>query len=144
MPVEKQPQAFICHTMCFCVRFVWTWLMISLGLVWIGLLQVTMLADGGAQFTKATGLQFETGNFGGLRMQRMSMLVRHSVSHCYDSRLDTRKEGHDFGRERRALDFSIRSLCLLLQVDDGVVKKLHLEGGGGFASSAAEVLLEEM
>jgi len=36
-----------------------------------------MLADGGAAFTKATGLEFETANFGGLRMQRLSMLVCH-------------------------------------------------------------------
>lgn len=46
--------------------------------------QVTMLADGGAQFTKATGLDFQTGNFGGLRMQRMSMLVSGWLSHAID------------------------------------------------------------
>jgi hypothetical protein len=30
------------------------------------------------------------------------------------------------------------------QVDDGVLTKLHLEGGGGFTTSSAEVLLGEM
>jgi hypothetical protein len=29
-------------------------------------------------------------------------------------------------------------------VEDGVVKKIHLEGGGGLTSSTAEVLLSEI
>lgn len=32
----------------------------------------------------------------------------------------------------------------LLQVEDGVVKKLHLEGGGGLSTSGAETLLGEL
>ncbi|GAB5037238.1 rhodanese-like domain-containing protein 6-like [Nannochloropsis oceanica] len=64
---------------------------------------VKFYADGGASFTKAAGLEFDTGDFGGLRMQRMSALV-----------------------------------------EDGVVKKIHLEGGGGLSSSAADVLLGEL
>lgn len=39
-------------------------------------LQVKFYADGGASFTKAAGLEFSTGDFGGVRMQRMSALVR--------------------------------------------------------------------
>ncbi|KAM3567412.1 hypothetical protein VYU27_010441, partial [Nannochloropsis oceanica] len=65
--------------------------------------KVKFYADGGASFTKAAGLEFDTGDFGGLRMQRMSALV-----------------------------------------EDGVVKKIHLEGGGGLSSSAADVLLGEL
>jgi glutaredoxin/glutathione-dependent peroxiredoxin len=44
--------------------------------------QVMMLADGGADFTTKTGLQFETGNFGGCRLQRMSMLVSDWTGKC--------------------------------------------------------------
>ena len=39
-------------------------------------LQVKFYADGGASFTKAAGLEFSTGDFGGVRLQRMSALVR--------------------------------------------------------------------
>ncbi len=38
-----------------------------------------MLADGGAAFTKAIGLQMETGDFGGVRSQRYSMIVENGV-----------------------------------------------------------------
>mmetsp|Transcript_10873 Transcript_10873/g.14143 ORF Transcript_10873/g.14143 Transcript_10873/m.14143 type:complete len:203 (+) Transcript_10873:96-704(+) len=41
--------------------------------------KVTMLADGGAKFTTAGGLEFDTGNFGGLRMKRLSMMVDNGV-----------------------------------------------------------------
>lgn len=37
--------------------------------------QLTMLADGNAEFTKALGLTLETGPFGGTRSQRYSMLI---------------------------------------------------------------------
>ncbi len=40
---------------------------------------IIMLADGGAAFTKAIGLQMETGDFGGLRSQRYSMIVDDGV-----------------------------------------------------------------
>ncbi|MDN4503054.1 peroxiredoxin [Alteromonadaceae bacterium BrNp21-10] len=40
---------------------------------------LTMLADGGAEFSKATGLNFETGGFGGTRALRYSMLVENGV-----------------------------------------------------------------
>ncbi|NVJ51071.1 MAG: peroxiredoxin [Gammaproteobacteria bacterium] len=36
---------------------------------------IIMLADGGAAFTKAIGLAMETGDFGGTRSQRYSMIV---------------------------------------------------------------------
>ncbi len=38
-----------------------------------------MLADGDGSFTKALGLNMETGSFGGLRSQRYSMLVENGV-----------------------------------------------------------------
>lgn len=37
--------------------------------------EITMLADGAGDFTKAIGLDMDTGAFGGLRSQRYSMLV---------------------------------------------------------------------
>ncbi|NND80959.1 MAG: peroxiredoxin [Gammaproteobacteria bacterium] len=36
---------------------------------------ITMLADGGGIFTKALGLEIDTGDFGGLRSRRYSMVV---------------------------------------------------------------------
>jgi peroxiredoxin len=36
---------------------------------------ITMLADGGAAFTQAIGLEMQTTTFGGVRSQRYSMLV---------------------------------------------------------------------
>lgn len=41
--------------------------------------EVIMLADGGADFTKAIGLEFETGIFGGVRSQRYAMIVEDGV-----------------------------------------------------------------
>eukprot|EP00639_Heterosigma_akashiwo_P002501 CAMPEP_0194574740 /NCGR_PEP_ID=MMETSP0292-20121207/10479_1 /TAXON_ID=39354 /ORGANISM="Heterosigma akashiwo, Strain CCMP2393" /LENGTH=185 /DNA_ID=CAMNT_0039426339 /DNA_START=182 /DNA_END=739 /DNA_ORIENTATION=+ len=41
--------------------------------------KVTMLADGGAKFTTAAGLEFDTAGFGGIRMKRLSMLVDDGV-----------------------------------------------------------------
>jgi len=38
-----------------------------------------MLADGGAAFSKAIGLQMETGDFGGVRSQRYAMVVDNGV-----------------------------------------------------------------
>ncbi len=40
---------------------------------------IIMLADGGAAFTKAIGLEMETGDFGGVRSQRYSMIVDNGV-----------------------------------------------------------------
>lgn len=37
--------------------------------------KITMIADGGAEFTKALGLEMETGAFGGTRSQRYAMVV---------------------------------------------------------------------
>ena len=37
--------------------------------------KITMIADGGADFTKALGLEMETGSFGGTRSQRYAMIV---------------------------------------------------------------------
>lgn len=37
--------------------------------------EIIMLADGGADFTKAIGLEFETGIFGGVRSLRYAMIV---------------------------------------------------------------------
>ena len=41
--------------------------------------EVIMLADGGADFTKAIGLEMETGVFGGVRSQRYVMVVDDGV-----------------------------------------------------------------
>lgn len=40
---------------------------------------ITMIADGGAAFTKAVGLVLPTGDFGGERSQRYSMLIEDNV-----------------------------------------------------------------
>ena len=40
---------------------------------------VTMLADGGGEFSQAIGLAKDTGTFGGLRSGRYSMLVENSI-----------------------------------------------------------------
>ncbi len=40
---------------------------------------IIMLADGGAAFSKAIGLAMETGDFGGTRSQRYSMIVDNGV-----------------------------------------------------------------
>lgn len=43
---------------------------------------ITMLADGGAAFTKALGLEMETNDFGGLRSQRYAMIINNNkVTH---------------------------------------------------------------
>ena len=43
---------------------------------------ITMLADGGAAFTKALGLEMDTGDFGGLRSQRYAMIIEdNKVTH---------------------------------------------------------------
>lgn len=36
---------------------------------------ITMLADGGAAFTQALGLEMATGDFGGVRSQRFAMVI---------------------------------------------------------------------
>ncbi|WP_027857727.1 peroxiredoxin [Marinobacterium jannaschii] len=38
---------------------------------------ITMLADGGAAFTKALGLEMETGDFGGTRSKRYAMVIEN-------------------------------------------------------------------
>ncbi|MCG8443699.1 MAG: peroxiredoxin [Caulobacterales bacterium] len=65
--------------------------------------RVEILADGGGAFTRAIGMEFDTGGFGGKRSKRYSMLV-----------------------------------------DNGVVKLLNAEEGGGFEVSSAEHLLQQM
>ena len=40
---------------------------------------VVMLADGGASFTKAIGLEMDTADFGGIRSQRYAMIVNDGV-----------------------------------------------------------------
>ena len=43
---------------------------------------ITMLADGGAAFTKALGLDKETGVFGGIRSKRYAIIVNNGqVTH---------------------------------------------------------------
>ena len=37
--------------------------------------QITLLADGGAAFTRALGLEMETGDFGGVRSKRYAMII---------------------------------------------------------------------
>lgn len=41
-----------------------------------------MLADGGANFAKAIGHEFDTKDFGGIRLKRLAMLVKVTPS-CY-------------------------------------------------------------
>ena len=38
---------------------------------------ITMIADGGAAFTKALGLEMDTADFGGVRSQRYAMVIDH-------------------------------------------------------------------
>ena len=40
---------------------------------------ITMIADGGAAFTKALGLEMATGDFGGIRAQRFAMIIDDGV-----------------------------------------------------------------
>merc|ERR1712146_123015 len=68
-----------------------------------GKIEILVLADGGGNFARKTGFFFDTGRFGGTRMQRMGAVII-----------------------------------------DGVVKMLHLEGGGKLEDSAAEVLMAEL
>ncbi|KAJ8613530.1 hypothetical protein CTAYLR_002143 [Chrysophaeum taylorii] len=42
--------------------------------------KITMLADGAAAFVKAIDIGVDTGNFGGVRCQRCSMLVKDGVA----------------------------------------------------------------
>lgn len=41
--------------------------------------KVTFVADGAGRFTRAVGLEFDTGVWGGIRCRRMSMLVDDGV-----------------------------------------------------------------
>ncbi|EEY43976.1 peroxiredoxin [Vibrio mimicus] len=41
--------------------------------------EILMLADGDASFTKALGLEMDTGNFGGIRSQRYAMVIENNV-----------------------------------------------------------------
>ncbi|ENM5743383.1 peroxiredoxin [Vibrio metoecus] len=41
--------------------------------------EILMLADGDASFTKALGLEMDTGNFGGVRSQRYAMVIENNV-----------------------------------------------------------------
>ena len=41
--------------------------------------KITMIADGGADFTKALGLEMETGAFGGVRSKRFAMIIEDGV-----------------------------------------------------------------
>lgn len=41
--------------------------------------QITMLADGGADLTKALGLEMESGAFGGTRSRRYAMIIENGV-----------------------------------------------------------------
>ncbi|ASK55473.1 peroxiredoxin [Vibrio tarriae] len=41
--------------------------------------EIFMLADGDASFTKALGLEMDTGNFGGVRSQRYAMVIENNV-----------------------------------------------------------------
>ena len=40
---------------------------------------ITMIADGGAAFTKSLGLEMDTGDFGGVRAQRFAMIIDNGV-----------------------------------------------------------------
>lgn len=41
--------------------------------------QITMIADGGAEFTKALGLEMDSGAFGGIRSRRYAMIIEDGV-----------------------------------------------------------------
>jgi len=41
--------------------------------------KITMLADGGATFTRSLGLEIDTADFGGVRSRRYSMLIDNGV-----------------------------------------------------------------
>ncbi|RBM28224.1 peroxiredoxin [Vibrio tarriae] len=41
--------------------------------------EIFMLADGDASFTKALGLEMDTGSFGGVRSQRYAMVIENNV-----------------------------------------------------------------
>ncbi|WP_417227913.1 peroxiredoxin [Amphritea sp.] len=41
--------------------------------------QITMVADGGAELTKALGLEMDSGSFGGVRSRRYAMIVEDGV-----------------------------------------------------------------
>ncbi|WP_306331443.1 MULTISPECIES: peroxiredoxin [Vibrio] len=41
--------------------------------------ELLMLADGDASFTKALGLEMDTGSFGGIRSQRYAMIIEDGV-----------------------------------------------------------------
>ncbi|MGI9275783.1 MAG: peroxiredoxin [Endozoicomonas sp.] len=41
--------------------------------------QITMLADGGAAFTRALGLEMATGDFGGVRSKRYAMIIEDNT-----------------------------------------------------------------
>lgn len=41
--------------------------------------ELLMLADGDASFTKALGLEMDTGSFGGIRSQRYAMIIENGV-----------------------------------------------------------------
>lgn len=41
--------------------------------------QITMIADGGAEFTKALGLEMDSGSFGGIRSRRYAMIIEDGV-----------------------------------------------------------------
>ncbi|MEL7293035.1 MAG: peroxiredoxin [Pseudomonadota bacterium] len=41
--------------------------------------EILMLGDGDASFTKALGLEMDTGNFGGVRSQRYAMVIDNGV-----------------------------------------------------------------
>lgn len=40
---------------------------------------IMMLADGDGSYTKALGLEMETGTFGGLRSQRYAMVINNGI-----------------------------------------------------------------
>ncbi|WP_296059713.1 peroxiredoxin [uncultured Amphritea sp.] len=41
--------------------------------------QITMIADGGADLTKAMGLEMDSGSFGGIRSRRYAMIIEDGV-----------------------------------------------------------------
>ena len=41
--------------------------------------QITMVADGGAELTKALGLEMDSGSFGGIRSRRYAMIIEDGV-----------------------------------------------------------------
>lgn len=82
-------------------------------------------------------------------MQRMSALVRYCCHMCVRGLVRslaaaTTQPFNQPNQTNNIFIFIYTKPSNQYQVEDGVVKKLHLEGGGGLSTSGAETLLGEL